>query len=148
MPLLNYTTKVPTARTIGHVQALLVEAGARSIMIDYNEVGTPTGVAFIIETMHGPRTYKLPVYAEPVHRLLKDEPQLRPPQRTPEHAERVAWRILKDWLEAQLAIIQAEQVTLDQVMLPYMQAEVGGRTVYELYRDSQLALTEGAPSAE
>jgi hypothetical protein len=148
MPLLNYTTKVPVQRTIGHVQALLVEAGARSIMTDYNEVGTPVGVAFIIETMHGPRTFKLPVFADRVHALLSADRHVEPRYSTPEHSERVAWRILKDWIEAQLAIIQAEQVTLDQVMLPYMQAEVGGRTVYELYRDQQLALTEGAPRAE
>ena len=61
---------------------------------------------------------------------------------TPEHAERVAWRIVKDWLEAQLAIIRTEMVTLDQVMLPYMVGDEG-HTVYELYRDRQLALGTG-----
>jgi hypothetical protein len=58
---------------------------------------------------------------------------------TPEHAERVAWRIVKDWLEAQLAIIKTEMVTLDQVMLPYMRGD-NGATIYEIYRDQQLAI--------
>jgi len=66
---------------------------------------------------------------------------------TPEHAERVAWRIVKDWLEAQLAIIRTEMATLDQVMLPYMRAD-DGRTVYELYRDQALALPAGEPYAQ
>ena len=34
-------------------------------------------------------------------------------------------------------------VTLDQVMLPYMQGD-NGQTVYELYRDQQLALGTGS----
>lgn len=37
MPLLNYTTKVPVQRTIGQVQGLLVEAGARPIVAAYDE---------------------------------------------------------------------------------------------------------------
>ena len=63
--------------------------------------------------------------------------------KTLEQAQRVAWRIVKDWLEAQLAIIETEMVTLDQVMLPYMQGD-NGQTVYELYRDQQLALGTGS----
>jgi hypothetical protein len=52
-PLLNYTTTVPVSRTIGQVHALLVEGGARQIMTTYNNVGTPTGVAFAIEVPGG-----------------------------------------------------------------------------------------------
>jgi len=142
MPLLNYTTTVPVARTIGQVQALLVEGGARSIMTNYDAVGRPIAMAFAVETIHGPRSFTLPVNAGRVEAVLKRE---KVPARysTPEHAERVAWRVVKDWLEAQLAIIRTEMVTLDQVMLPYMHGD-DGRTVYELYRDQQLALGPGA----
>jgi hypothetical protein len=143
MPLLNYTTAVPVARTIGQVQALLVEAGARSIQTDYDGVGTPVGLAFMVETMNGPRGFKLPVQSFRVQQVLKRDRKVQPRYQTPEHAERVAWRIVKDWLEAQLAIIQTEMVTLDQVMLPYMTGD-DGRTVYELYVDRQLALPAGS----
>jgi hypothetical protein len=138
MALLNYTTTVPVQRTIGQVQGLLVEAGARSVMTNYDNVGRPTAIAFTIETLHGMRSFTLPVNADRVEAVLRRE---KVPGRfqTPEQAERVAWRIVKDWLEAQLAIIRTEMVTLDQVMLPYMHSE-DGRTVYELYRDQQLAL--------
>ncbi len=141
MPLLNYTTTVPVSRTIGQIQGLLVEAGARSILTDYDSVGRPIGIAFRTETLHGVRSFHLPVTAHRVEAVLTRE---KVPSRycTPEHAERVGWRIVKDWLEAQLAIIRTEMVTLDQVMLPYMQGD-DGRTVYELYRDQQLALTVG-----
>lgn len=146
MPLLNYTTKVPVSRTIGHVQALLVEAGARAIMTEYDPVGTPTGIVFQVETAFGLRGFSLPVNAGKVEAALKRD-RVEARYQTPEHAERVAWRIIKDWLEAQLAIIRTDMVTLDQVMLPYMQSEIGGRTVYELYRDQQLSLPSGSSDA-
>lgn len=141
MPLLNYTTDVPVNRTIGHVQALLVEAGARSVSTSYDEQGRTIGMAFAVQTGYGMRQFVLPVQADKVLAVLKAE-KIAPRYKVPAHAERVAWRIVKDWLEAQLAIIRAEQASLDQVMLPYM-TESSGRTVYELYVDRQLALPAG-----
>jgi hypothetical protein len=73
MPLLNYTTTVPVSRTIGHVQALLVEAGARAIQTDYDNVGRPTGIAFLIETAHGPRYFAVPVNSRRVEAVLARE---------------------------------------------------------------------------
>jgi hypothetical protein len=140
--LLNYTTAVPVSRTIGQVQGLLVEAGARQVMTSYDDVGRATGIAFAIETAHGPRTFVLPVNSSQVEQALKND-RVPPRYATPEHAERVAWRIVKDWTEAQLAIIRTGMVTLDQVMLSYMRGD-DGRTVYELYVDRQLALPAGS----
>lgn len=141
MPLLNYTTEVAVGRTIGQIQGLLVEAGARKVITDYDDVGNVTGVSFAVETVAGLRGFTLPVHAERVEAVLRRE-KVAPRYSTPEHAERVAWRIVKDWLEAQLAIIRTEMVTLDQVMLPYMR-DASGRSYYELYRDNQLALPAG-----
>lgn len=140
MPLLNYTTSVPVNRTIAQIQGLLVEAGARAILTEYDEKGAPLGIAFTSETVAGQRQFVLPVNAKRVWGVLQRE-RVPPRYGTLEHAERVAWRILKDWAEAQLAIIRTEMVTLDQVMLPYMQA-APGRSVYDLYRERQLALPE------
>jgi hypothetical protein len=140
--LLNYTSTVPVGRTIGQVQGLLVEAGARQVMTSYDDFGRATGIGFTVQTAHGPRTFMLPVNSDRVEVVLKRD-KVPPRYSTPEHAERVAWRIVKAWVEAQLAIIRTEMVTLDQVMLPYMRGD-DGRTVYELYVDRQLALPAGS----
>jgi hypothetical protein len=135
MSLLNYTTSVPVSKTIGLVHARLVEAGARQIMTEYSSVGGPIGVSFSIETADGLRLFTLPVQVDRVLRVLeRDRDRARSHTAAPtlEQAERVGWRIVKDWLEAQLAIIQTEMVTFDQVMLPYMRS-IDGKTVYELY---------------
>ena len=130
MPLLNYTTTIAVAKTVGEIHGLLVQAGARQIATEYSSTGSPLAIAFLSETVAGPRRFLLPVNAERVQAVLKRE-KMPPKYLTIEQAERVAWRIVKDWVEAQLAIIRTEMVTLDQVMLPYMKGD-DGRTMYEL----------------
>lgn len=139
MGLLNYSTTVPAARTIGRIQATLAKSGARQILTQYGAGGTPTGIAFQIDTSNGLRGYRLPADVAAVQQVMRLDRSVPPRYRTPEQAERVAWRIIQDWLDAQLAIVATQMVTFDQVMLPYMDAGEG-RTVYDLYLDRQLAL--------
>ena len=45
-------------------------------------------------------------------------------------AERTAWRIVKEWVVAQMALIETEMVDMEEVFLPYMLA--GDRTLYDV----------------
>jgi hypothetical protein len=147
--LLNYTTTVPARRTVGEIQATLADAGARSVLVDYLEDGRAAAVAFVLSTPLGRRSFRLPADVAAVAKVLaRDADQVkahvnRRQLASMEQAERVAWRILKDWLEAQLALVRVDLASLDQVMLPYMLGD-DGRTVYDLYRDHQLALPEAS----
>ena len=58
-----------------------------------------------------------------------------------EQAERVAWRIVKDWVEAQMAILESEMVQIDEIFLPYM-VNNDGQTLFEAYRHNQLMIKE------
>lgn len=146
--ILNFSTEVPVSRSIGQVHAILVEAGARQIMTTYDNVGTPLGVSFAIETPEGGRALKLPVNADRVHKVINRYDSGVPPRyRNRDQADRIAWRIAKDWLEAQLAIVQTEMVTFEQVMLPYMRTE-DGRTMYELYVEGQAGVPALMPASE
>lgn len=51
---------------------------------------------------------------------------------TYEQAERVAWRIIKDWIEAQMAILESKQVVFEEIFLPYM-LNNKGQTFFEAY---------------
>lgn len=130
MSILNYTTKVPVAKTMGEVTAMLVKSGARQVMTEYDDDGSPAGLTFSVDTELGMRGFTLPVRAGAVEKLLANSP--RSEARGTEQSHRVAWRIIKDWLEAQLALIETDMVTFDQVMLPYMRSAKGG-TFYEQY---------------
>lgn len=135
MPLLNYTTKVDVYTTIGAIQGCLVKHGARKIMQDYDNEGNPQALCFAIDTKFGMRGIRLPANVDAVHRVLTKQKV----KCDREQAARVAWRILKDWIEAQMAILESEMVQMDEVFLPYMVAKEG-RTTYELYQENQLLL--------
>ena len=137
MPLLNYTTKVDVYTTIGAIQGCLVKHGARKIMQDYDSEGRPQALCFAIDTKFGMRGIKLPANVDAVHRVLTNQKV----KCDREQAERVAWRILKDWVEAQMAILESQMVEMDEIFLPYM-INKDGATTYELYQSKQLLLGE------
>lgn len=65
-----------------------------------------------------------------------------------QQAERVAWRIIKDWIEAQMAIIEAQLASMDEVFFPYMLDSAGQKTLYEAYCERQLLIGDGGSSYE
>jgi hypothetical protein len=146
VPILNYTTQIEVEKTAAEVQRVLARGRARAVMTEYGENGRPTAIAFEVVTPYGPRSFVLPVNAEKVFAVMCRQ-RVSPKFRTREQAERVAWRILKDWIEAQLAIVSTEMVALEQVMLPYMRTE-DGSTVYERYEQREFGLAIEAGGGE
>lgn len=146
MALLNYTTTVAVEKTVGEIQRLLSRNGARSIQVDYDKDGEPIALAFQIETALGLRGYRLPANIEVVHKTLTQQWQRGAVQRrfvTRDQAGRVGWRILKDWTEAQMALLETRMVTLPELLLPWMIAGDDGSTVYQLFESRQLKLSSG-----
>jgi hypothetical protein len=139
-PIANYTTTVPAAKSIGEIQKMLVAHGARQILLDYDQA-EPVGMAFIVATRFGDVPFRLPANIDRVQAVLNKQ-RVRS-QVSLEQATRVAWRILKDWVRAQMAILETEMVSIDQVFLPYMQAGEKGKTLYEVMVDHRFQLPEG-----
>lgn len=79
--------------------------------------------------------FRLPINIEGVYKALQKDRNTPKKFRTYEQASRVAWRIIKDWIESQIAIIQAGQAELEQVFLPYAQNQAG-KTVYETIKEN------------
>ena len=141
MPILNYTTKVPVENTLKDIERILIKAGANGVLKEY-EGGEVAAVTFrVIQENGGDRQeifYKLPADIEGVSRALKKDREFRD---TP-HARRVAWRIVKDWIEAQMAIVQAQMAELPQVFLPYAQTSTG-QSVYEKIKETKNLMITG-----
>lgn len=140
MPLLNYTTTIPAEKTAAQIATILSKAGAAQVLTDYT-AGRPSGLAFALDTPTGIRRYRLPVDIAAVEQVLRKQRVERRYQST-EQAERVAWRIVKDWVAAQVAIIETQMVVADQVFLPYMLTSAT-ETIYDLFVAEQLALGVG-----
>lgn len=139
MPLLNYTTQINPFKTVSEIQQILVKHGAKKIMQDYDENGGISAVCFLINTPMGEQGVRLPANIDAVDRVL----QKQKVKGGREQAERVAWRIVKDWVEAQMAILESQMVTIDEVFLPYIINPTDGQTIYQLFQSKQLLLGQG-----
>lgn len=143
MPLLNYTTQIATDKTIAEIQKCLAEHGATAILAEYDDEGMITSISFQIMLDDKKVGFKLPSDWRPVLHILEDEPKVPRRLHTKEQAIRVSWRIIKVWIDAQMAIIETKMVEFDQVFLPYAVAN-DGRTLYEKVKSENLL---SAPSS-
>lgn len=147
---LNYTTTIPVHQTVTECQSILAAAGASSVSVHFED-GQPSGLSFSLKTPHGARNFTLPVNAVGARKVLARAASeglrihtAKVRIDSPEHAGRVAWRVVKDWLEANLALIAAQMATIDEVMLPYLNIQVDGedKTLFEHYRAQERAALE------
>jgi hypothetical protein len=147
MPLLNYTSKVPAHTSVAEISRMLAKVGAKQIMHDYDDAGNIVALSFSLDIGGQVLGFRLPTDWRPVQQLLIEARRKNTKLSTyfaeEDHARNVAWRIVKDWVEAQLAIIETRMVTTAQVFLPYA-VNQKGQTLYEqIAHDPRLLLGEG-----
>lgn len=130
MALLNYTTKIDADKTASEIAKCLSLAGATSILTDYED-GLLTALSFKISMGEQKITFRLPCDWRPVLEVLKRQREKnRRIEASQLQAVRTSWRIVKDWVEAQMALVETNMVTTAQVFLPYAVMK-GGRTLSE-----------------
>ena len=131
MPILNYTTTIDPLKTQSEIERILVKHNAKSIMKNYDGEYV-TSMSFLIDNGINQVPVKMPVKAAECLRVLEKEKASggKNIKATRAQAERVAWRILKDWLEAQMALLDVNMVSLQEIFLPYI-VDQSGQTVYE-----------------
>lgn len=125
MPIKNYTTKIPAVQTVGEIQGLLAEHGARKVMMDYSDRGGVESVTFGLAVNGSLVGFKIDAKPEGVANVMKKDGI----KCDSVQAERIAWRNVKDWIAAQLALVETEQASMQQVFLPYLVS--GEKTLYE-----------------
>ena len=126
MPILNYTTSKSAETTLAEIQKILVKHGCRKISVDYDQSGNPANLTFTSLFNGQIVFYSLPCNFDKVHRvLIKQVKDNR--YNSKDQAIKTGWRILKDWIEAQMAIVETEMVDIQEVFLPYMVTRGGER---------------------
>jgi hypothetical protein len=142
--LLNFSTEIAVEKTVGEIEMALAKSGATAIMKSYDGGGNIVAVSFSINTPEGMLAFKLPMDVMAVQQILKNQHKsglLSKKFTEFEQAQRVGWRILKNWVEAQLAIIETKMVTVDQIYLPYVTGK-DGKTLYERFKDNRNLMLE------
>lgn len=141
MAILNYTTTVDSFKTVSKIEHILVKHNAKSIMKNYDGESI-TGLSFLIDNGVQQIPVRLPVKVDECLEVLKKEKKNSPRSNikaTREQAERVAWRILKDWVEAQMALLDIQMVRFEEIFLPYIETG-NGQTIYERLEEKQFLI--------
>jgi hypothetical protein len=143
----NYTTDIPVEKTTSEIQKILAQNGARGIMLEYDGNGNITDIFFKIILNNKELPFRLPAKAERVYQALWGEKQEWEHNRYSagwrEQAQRIAWRICKTWLEAQITLINLEQAKMEEIFLPYLVLP-DNKTLYEVWKANQYQLPSGS----
>ncbi len=132
MPLKNRTSQ--GRNTFDKIQSMLSSNGADKIMFDYKE-GRVVAITFSLIIDGKNMGFRLPALVENVTEILYggedrwgNPKKITDAQR--EQAYKTAWANIRDWIDAQLALVATRQVKVNHVFLPYMIMK-GGKTLAE-----------------
>ena len=155
MAIKNYTTKIAVEKTVAEIELILSKHGANKILKDYNGAGYITGISFMVETPAGSIPFKLPIdlpaWTALINRAVEEKKLPLRFENDADQARRVGWRVIKDWVDAQLAIVETQTVSIEQVFLPYAFDALTNKTVYEKFlehTDKFIALPENTKEFE
>ncbi len=147
MPILNYTTRIKADKTVSEIQAKLGKAGAQAVMTEYDDNGEVSALSFRLENQGQMIMFHMPARIGRIYAVLQRQ-EVPKKLRTMEQAGRVAWRIVKDWVEAQLALVEADQAEMVEVFLPYAQDPRTGKTLYQSLESNGFAQLTHQPDKQ
>lgn len=130
----NYTTKVPVMKTIMEIEYLLSKYGATDILKKYKD-GQVVAIMFRVNIKGQYYPYKLPLEEAKISHIIRKAVEIGELPKSylndTERARKIGWRIIKDWIDAQMSLVAIELVELEEVLLPYMYDERNDETLYE-----------------
>lgn len=132
------TTEIAPEKSAAEITRLLVVSGARQISMQYAG-GQLSGLSFVLGSGLQEMFFSLPVRVEPVFQLLNSRRTNREVSAEKDwlQAERVAWRQLLRWVQAQLALVDTGMVQAGEVFMPYILAS-NGRTMWDEFSRTKL----------
>ena len=142
----NYTSTVMVSRSVQHIEDRLVRFGAKSIMKEYDSQKFLDTIAFIVCIQGKEIPFKLPARVLNVEKVLKGQIRRSPTaaqlQKIKDQAERTAWKLVSDWVDIQLSLVELGQVELLEVLLPYIYDVADGKTFFEKIKESGFKMLE------
>lgn len=141
--LKNYKSDSPLPNIFAAIEKTLVGHGAKQINREYTNDGLIKSISFVVDTPKGEMGIKLPARWERVRKLFDDEGV----RYKPDQPYRTAWATIRDWVSAQMALIDWDMVKLEEVFLPYGQTKTG-ETFFEVIERKGFELESGTKEPE
>lgn len=142
--IFKMTTTIPAQKSVSEIIAMLAGARAKSVGQEFDQSGNIEAVRFVLPIGGSDILYSLPARTGCVYVKLKE--MQGPRSRTSDtdllkQAHMIAWRQLRAWVEAQLALVDTGMVKPQEVFFAY--AYDGQQTYFEKVEKQQLQLTGG-----
>lgn len=156
--LKNYTSGVPVSQTIARIESVLIRCGVKGITKEYLPNGTVEAIHFHIE-MPTSRvaTIRMPAKVEEAqealwlnyvgtdrlspdgHKMEWNSYKKKSRSDFAEQAARTAWKIVQDWIEVQMSMIQMKQADTLEVFMPFLWDGNRHQTYYQALKDKGFA---------
>lgn len=134
--LKNYTSN--SRYTFENIQKTLIAHHAKQISFEYIDNGKIKTLIFVLSVNGKDFGFKLPARVEQVKALFDREGY----RYDPEQPYKTAWANIRDWIDAQMALIDTGQVKIEEAFLPYM-VDSSGQTYFEHLEKKQFLLEGG-----
>lgn len=140
--LKNYTTTIDSSKSISEITNFIVDVGATDISQSFAEKEC-VAIRFIINHNGHSVIYKLQANPDAAYDILiKGRKRINAEikQKVKKQAFKTAWRILRDWVDVQCALIKLGQATPMQLFLSYAYDPASDSTVYDRLEAGNLKL--------
>lgn len=134
----NYTSSVPAVQSIAWIERRLSHHKASQILKEYDSEARVATIAFIVAINGTKFPFKLPARVYECEKILMAHirrPRANTVKRVKEQAERTAWKIVADWVDVQLAMIELSQIDFMEVFLSYLYDPSKKQTYFEMIKE-------------
>jgi hypothetical protein len=143
--LKNYTTEIPVQKTISEIEDILVKHGATDTWKQYDSAGKVIALNFAVNTEFGKVPFKFSIDANVICGVLREQVKqgsrgISMKQASDiEHARNVGWRIVKDWIDAQMAMVSLKMRKLEQIFLADIYDMRSEKTFFQILQGKKYA---------
>jgi hypothetical protein len=138
----NYVAATPVDDCLTQIRTSLAQHKARRIVFESNDKGEPTEISFQIDIKGVAYVFLLPARLEQVLGLVeqawRDMGRPLKGEALIQQARRTAWANIRDWVLAQMALIDSGMARTEEVFFPYLLNQ-DGQTAFEAFEE-RLAL--------
>lgn len=138
---LNYTTTVSESKSLESIRVALVGVGAESVSIEHDAVGKAVALRFSIKFENKLLIFAIDCKATLIAHFLQNS---KVPQKfkTDAQAQRVAWRLVKTWVDVQTSLVKLNWYKLEEIFLPMVEITKGITFFRVLEKEGLKRLTE------
>jgi hypothetical protein len=139
--LKNYASEASEESIFEAIRKTLALHKARRIVFDYDDAGRAISIEFTVTLGKTPYVFKLPARFDEAEPLVAEARKAMRMSATSgeklrDQTYRAVWATIRDWIDAQMALIDIGAVRLEEVFLPYLLVDQG-KTMFERFAEQR-----------